>query len=469
MGKHVLSKSTFIRGLQCLKSLYLHKHRPFLRDRLSATQLNKFDRGHEVGALAHSLFPGGINCAPHHPSAYRKSVEKTTQLILEKFPVIYEATLQANEVLVMADILVLNDETWDIYEVKSSLKISQTYIYDVALQYYVLRESGIPPGKAYLMHVNQDYLYEGGEIDPMLFFRKIDVTSEVVGLQDNIKTTIEAEKKVLEASTSPAIPIGTWCFSPYPCDFIGHCWKNEPPDSVALLQSITPQERFKLKEKGILSWKDLLQQPVQNPILRAELEARSFGRPFVDSKKLREKLEEIKNPVWIYLLAAENAIPMIPGTQPFEPVPRVWGISTDKSVIINAASRYPDKNPLELCKDDAYSIGINDNEVFFTWGSRAVSTLKRLFPHSRVEDLTEWLWSSFLYFPYPCEDTEPWLFASQAGLMNGPNEKSSAEDVLRKIQKDAEYAAGSHMSDFIRTELSALKLIFHLVNQLAKN
>jgi len=52
MEKHVLSKSTFIRGNQCLKSLYLNKKRPFLRDKLSPEQLEKFRRGHNVGFLA---------------------------------------------------------------------------------------------------------------------------------------------------------------------------------------------------------------------------------------------------------------------------------------------------------------------------------------------------------------------------------------------------------------------------------
>ena len=81
---HTLSKSTFIRGVQCLKSLYLNKHRPFLRDRLTPEQLAKFRRGHEVGKLAWQLFPGGKNCAPGHPSQYAKALENTRKLIAEE-------------------------------------------------------------------------------------------------------------------------------------------------------------------------------------------------------------------------------------------------------------------------------------------------------------------------------------------------------------------------------------------------
>lgn len=61
MEKHILSKSAFIRGVQCLKSLYLNKKRPFLRDRISDAQQAVFKRGTDVGVLARQLFPCGVD------------------------------------------------------------------------------------------------------------------------------------------------------------------------------------------------------------------------------------------------------------------------------------------------------------------------------------------------------------------------------------------------------------------------
>ena len=91
MEKHLLSKSTFIRGNQCLKSLYLNKKRPFLRDRLSPEQLAKFKRGHRVGELAQQLFPGGTDLKPKSPSQYRKKVLETAQIILtDSYHTLYE-------------------------------------------------------------------------------------------------------------------------------------------------------------------------------------------------------------------------------------------------------------------------------------------------------------------------------------------------------------------------------------------
>ncbi len=53
-----LSKSQYIRGLQCHKSLWLYKNRPDLRTEPDQAQESLFNTGYEVGELAKQLFPG---------------------------------------------------------------------------------------------------------------------------------------------------------------------------------------------------------------------------------------------------------------------------------------------------------------------------------------------------------------------------------------------------------------------------
>jgi hypothetical protein len=55
-----LSKSLFLRGLQCHKSLYLHKYHPDLRDEMTEAQEALFQSGIEVGIYAQELFPNGV-------------------------------------------------------------------------------------------------------------------------------------------------------------------------------------------------------------------------------------------------------------------------------------------------------------------------------------------------------------------------------------------------------------------------
>ena len=47
-----LSKSQYIRGLQCHKSLWLYKNRPELRTAPDAAQESLFETGYQVGELA---------------------------------------------------------------------------------------------------------------------------------------------------------------------------------------------------------------------------------------------------------------------------------------------------------------------------------------------------------------------------------------------------------------------------------
>ena|SRR5574344_846419 len=55
-----LSKSQYIRGLQCHKSLWLYKNKPELRDTPNQAQESLFNTGFDVGDLAKQLFPHGV-------------------------------------------------------------------------------------------------------------------------------------------------------------------------------------------------------------------------------------------------------------------------------------------------------------------------------------------------------------------------------------------------------------------------
>ena len=125
MSKHILSKSTFIKGLQCEKALYLSKFHRELRDELSSQKEAIFSQGNKVGQLSQQLFPGGIDCTPESVFDFQKAVIRTKEEIEKGAAIIYEAAFQFNEVLVALDILVKDEEGWKAYEVKSSTSISK--------------------------------------------------------------------------------------------------------------------------------------------------------------------------------------------------------------------------------------------------------------------------------------------------------------------------------------------------------
>lgn len=221
MSEYILSKSTYIRGLQCHKSLYLNKFRPYLRDKISEEQLAKFARGHAVGKIAQQLFPGGIAMTrPGKPAA-----EKTALLISEGFPVIYEACFISDDVIVALDILVKQGNGYNAYEVKSSLALSNVYYNDAFLQYHVINASGLKPEKFFLIHRNADVeLTESAVLQDMFVFT--DVTNECEANELIVHNGISQMLDVLKRDKSPDIFPGKQCMNPYPCDFRGVCWKK---------------------------------------------------------------------------------------------------------------------------------------------------------------------------------------------------------------------------------------------------
>ena len=161
MGSHLLSKSSFIRGVQCEKHLYLYKYHYKEMDQLSEMQKAIFKRGTDVGKLAQQLFPNGIDASPATQFEYNKAVKFTKELLEKKQKVVYEASFNFSDVLSVADIVVNEKSGLNVYEVKSSTSISETYIRDAALQYWVISNSGYKIKDFSITYINNQYVRKG--------------------------------------------------------------------------------------------------------------------------------------------------------------------------------------------------------------------------------------------------------------------------------------------------------------------
>ncbi|MEE9448784.1 MAG: DUF2779 domain-containing protein, partial [Ignavibacteriaceae bacterium] len=189
MGSHLLSKSSFIKGLQCEKHLYLYKYHYKEMDEFSEMQKAIFNRGTNVGILAQDLFPDGEVATTGEPPNYTNGLKKTGELISIKTKAIYEAAFQFNEVLVINDIIVRDGSKWNAYEVKSSTSISETYLNDAALQYYILSNSGIEINDFSIIHINNQYTRQG-ELDINELFTIESVLEYILPMQDSIKENV---------------------------------------------------------------------------------------------------------------------------------------------------------------------------------------------------------------------------------------------------------------------------------------
>ena len=207
---HLLSKSKYIRGLQCDRALWLDVFNSRLA-RYTAEQMRRFDRGREFEYAFKDTFPNGIDISAELKRNVDAYPELTAQFLDKEVEVdLFEAGFLFDDVLVLADVVHKNtDGTIDIYEVKSGNALSETYKRDAALQHYVI---------SHCREVNTfNIVYSG--IDDFVI---TDLTEELAAQHDEIAHNIVAMKDILRHG-EPDTPTGSHCLEPYACPYQHYC------------------------------------------------------------------------------------------------------------------------------------------------------------------------------------------------------------------------------------------------------
>lgn len=328
---HILSKSTYIKGEQCPKALYMYKKHPYLRDKLSIEQRAKFKRGTDVGILARTYFPGGINMTPASPSLFGKMFEQTMKNLNDpNINVMYEAIFIYNDTLIMLDILVRDGDKWRAIEVKSSLSLSETYYKDAALQYYVLNGCKVPISDMQLMYVNENYV-KNGEIDINNLFVFKSVKEYVEQQLDSIDKKVNEFKNVVNLSNAPRINIGTQCFTPYKCDFLGHCWKKVEKDSFLHTTAYNDKELFSLYNSGIQDNRNF--KKILDPLSLEmnQIDALEQNTFYINYKNFYELIgKKTESIAFLNILFYRPAVPILDGHKPYQEVVLAFSILSNK-------------------------------------------------------------------------------------------------------------------------------------------
>ena len=348
--KSRLSKSTFIRGLQCEKSLFLYKHHYRLKDPTPPSLQAVFDQGTNVGLLAQELFPNGVDASPENHFKMVESVGKTLNFISQGETIIYEATFLYNNILAALDILVKDQEGWKAYEVKSSTKVSDTYIKDAAIQYYTITNSGIELKDISIVHINNLYVRDG-ELDIQQLFTIESVYDEVLEFLPRIPNEVRRLKNVIESSEAPQIDIGPHCSDPYDCDFKGTCWKHVPEYSVFNISRLNKDKKFDLYNKGVITLDQIdLSQTDLNPNQVLQVQSEVEGTTYIDKDEIRNFTNGLNYP--LYFLDFETIGPAVPkynGSRPYQQLVFQYSLhfkySLDSDVIHREYLADPTKDP----------------------------------------------------------------------------------------------------------------------------
>lgn len=228
---HLLSKSKYIRGLQCERALWLDVFNPRLA-RYTAEQMRRFDRGRDFEYAFKSRFPDGIDLSAELGRNVDLYPARTAELLdlrpcSDAKTVLFEAGFQYDDVLVLADVVCQREDgSLDIYEVKSGTTLSETYRRDAALQHYVI---------SHCRRVNSfSIVYNGadgvnganGQGGQDGRFAIVDLTAELAAEGDRIAANIAEMKTIVRATAEPDTPTGQHCLTPYACPYQLHCQQS---------------------------------------------------------------------------------------------------------------------------------------------------------------------------------------------------------------------------------------------------
>ena len=326
-----ISKSAFIKAEQCLKHFYLYKNHPYLRDSLSKEKQFIFKRGTDVGIFAQQLFPGGIDVTAGEKRDQQLFAKKTQDLIVQGVHTIYEATFIYDNLLVMVDILHKQDNKWIAYEVKSSLKITETYVKDACFQYYVIKNCVPDLVDFNLLTLNPKYILNG-ELAISGLFKTTSVLKDAVKNTEYFAHKAQLAKLTLEQGKIPDIKIGAHCFQPYECDFLSTCWKNtNDPSSVLTLGKLTKQAMFELYDNNIRRIDEIDINTIEHQEIKIQVQAAIEQKEQIVKKEIEKFIAGIKLPlcsldieVWM------PAIPYYQGTKPFQQIPFLFSMISEE-------------------------------------------------------------------------------------------------------------------------------------------
>jgi len=304
---HLISKSRYVSGRQCLKKLYLSKHHKELAEDITSSQEALFEQGHNVGELAQQLFPGGKDATPEEYFDFGPAVAQTQNWIEAGETTIYEAAFEYDEVLAALDIFHRVGNEIHAIEVKSSTKVKDYHLLDGSLQYWVMNKCGYAPDKFFLMHINNLYIKNGAiEVDKL--FHLEDITEQVIALQAEVEKWLPIMKSTLRGNNIPEVEIGPHCTDPFACDFMAYCWKNIPKDSVFELRNF--QKKWDLYEEGITKIEDFPDDFPASFKTRLQIDGVKKSVAYIDKEAIRNFLKAFEFP--LYFFDIETVFPGIP-------------------------------------------------------------------------------------------------------------------------------------------------------------
>ena len=399
MNEIHLSKSKYCRAIQCNKMLWLEKNKPEEKGEMDNQAV--LDNGTKVGELAKGIFGKHTNI--EYDENLDKMIYDTKEALKESSNIITEASFKYKNNFCSIDILKVNGNSVEIYEVKSSTEIKDIYLDDISYQFYILNKLGYKVTKASIIYINNQYIRHG-ELNLSEFFNSEDVTDIVQEKQKEIESKIKEINEYMKQEAEPKQEIGMQCFKPYQCQFWKYCTKHLPEHNVFQIRKMHKDKALKFYYEGKTNFKDLLEENM-NWKFKQQIEFEEFNyEPHIDKQKIREFMKNLYYPIYFLdFETMQTAIPEFDNSKPYQQIPFQYSLHYiekengelfHKEFLAESGTDPRRKLAEQLVKDIPKDVCVTAYNMMFEKGR--IKELAEIFPdleehlmniHDHIQDL----------------------------------------------------------------------------------
>jgi hypothetical protein len=313
----MLTKTTYLTYVQCLKAYWLGEHQPALAAPPDPMAQRRLRAGQAVDILARQQFPDGV-LIPYRPQP-QEMARLTAEALAGGAETLFQATFAAADLLVKVDILTKTANGWHLIEVKSTTSYEAAkHLPDVAFQVYVLEQAGYPVSQASLLHLNKACRF------PNLadLFTLTDVTTDVLTVLPDVVTAVTDMRTLQAQPEIPDTSIGRHCPHPYPCAFYDHCWGEIDGLTIYDIPRLNATKEQALQEAGALLLADILPDFPLTAAQRTLVDFIVGEQINIDWAAIQQALDGLHYPLYFFdFETIDHAIPVYDGCAPYQQAP----------------------------------------------------------------------------------------------------------------------------------------------------
>lgn len=340
-----IDKYRYTLGIQCQKAFWLKCFQSESGENaaLSASNLEEY----HTYKFVQQLFPEGT-LIPTENVSEKKRLDLTEQA-LRNSTVIYNACFRYGNGLIVADIVKKGKKGWKLYDLNFDLQNESICLEQLAFQYHVITDSGLPLHRALLLSINRFYIRHDA-INPNRLFNITDQTVDVLAMQAYVSKQIYSFMKS-DIRNEPVCEIGIHCRLSK-CPFICYCWHRVPYNSVLEFGG-KGLNKFQYFRSGIEYIEDIPLAHLSGVALQ-QVKATIGREIFIQVKALKAFLGYIKYPrCFLYVSSTSNIVPPYNGLSPYQK----YGITYSLITQTNQASElYHSKFIASSTADDLSSL-----------------------------------------------------------------------------------------------------------------